>query len=216
MIDPTRKTETIRVPASLRSVITTKKLAANDIAVLLLIAERTLDNVFPRCDDTALSIRYIAEQNGASPKGAENSVKKLKTLNLITHDVSHGTFAPGMMGLNLSEFRESVRGRSKVKVSDPGPLRADGDGVACRRQVGEDIQGIREMLYQCLNKGRKKREPELPDPFLAAELLDRFGTSDAVERWVRSLHSDKKRKRWPIKGYGFYAKLVHRLRDQAI
>lgn len=37
--------ETIRVPAALRSAIIENNLAANDIAVLLLIIERTLDNV---------------------------------------------------------------------------------------------------------------------------------------------------------------------------
>src|ERR1700688_636639 len=97
--------ETIRVPAALRSLIVEHKLAANDIAILLLIIERTMDNVKPPSDDALLAIRYIAEQNGCSDKGAWNSVMKLKELDLVKHEVSSTEKKrSGKLRLNLAKF----------------------------------------------------------------------------------------------------------------
>jgi hypothetical protein len=205
--------QSTRVPAALRSVIVENKLARNDIAILLLILERTLANVFPAKASTALSIRYIAEQNGCSDKGAENSVNKLKKLNLIAHETfPDDPWRPGMMGLNCDRFSTSPQ----AGIPDASNCTASSfekDATAVRARLEDEMFAIREMLYSHVNTGRKQRESERPDPFLAALFLDHFGTSSAVEEYLDRLHADAKKRKESIRGYGFYDFKVKKLRE---
>jgi hypothetical protein len=208
--------ESIRVPAALRSAIIENNLAANDIILLLLIIERTLSNVFPAKPSAALSIRYIKEQNQCSVKGAENSVKKLKNLKLITHEVFPDTMRAGVIGLNCETLaRYSPRTVGTTERPPAGPV-VESDAVAGRRRVQDEISEIRQMLFDAVNGGKKKREEELPDPFLAALFLDHFRTSEAVESFLNRFNADVKRRKVHIRGYGFYDHVIRNLRDSAV
>jgi hypothetical protein len=202
---------TIRIPAGFREVIIENDLSKNDILVLLLILERTLDNVSPAKLETALSIRYIAELNHCVPKTAENSVKKLKTRKLIKQKVAPKSEKPSMMSLDYDRFPYAMSVSSAVSSApgaSPAPSVDD-------HSPDDEITAIREMLHRFINSSRK-REAELPEPFLAASLLDHFGTSSAVEEWLTQLHADWKTTKYSAKGYGIYDRSLAKRRRDAI
>jgi len=71
------------------------------------------------------------------------------------------------------------------------------------------------MLHRFINKERQ-REAELPEPFLAASLLDHFRCSSAVEDWLTQLHAGWKHKKFSAKGYGIYSKNLNTRRMDKI
>jgi hypothetical protein len=200
---------TMRIPAGFRDLIIEHNLSKNEILAFLLILERTLDNVSPPKLEAALSIRYIAQENGCVTKTAENAVKKLKEHNLIRQKVTRNSDKPSMMSLNYDRFpyAEPVQRGPAAGVGDPATV------TAAESTTNEDITAIREMLHTHVN-ARSEREPDLPEPILAAALLDYFGSVPAVEAWVRQLHGDWDRKGFSVRGYGIYdKKLAARRRD---
>jgi hypothetical protein len=204
------KIDTIAVPAALPFLITEHRLAGNDISVLLLVMERTM-NISPPQRSTLLSIRYIAEQIGCSPKGAWNSVTKLKELDLVLHEVPKDHKKAALLGLNYRCFSttKSETPNTAVTRVNLGLAESPPEQLA----VARELQEIREILYSHINVGKKVREHDLPEPFLAANLLDYFGSSVSVEAWVRKLHVGWKKKKYSAKGYGLYGSSLKKLRD---
>jgi hypothetical protein len=204
--------KTIRVPASIRRVVIDCGLARNDITILLLILERTLDNVLPPVEEATLSIRHIAQENGCSNKSAENSVNKLKELGLVIHEVFPGTKRPGTLRINPEVFGRSANIFAKAPQFRAEPI----DSAALEREALEkEIEAIRHLLQDRINSG-KHRESELPDRYLAGQLLDYFESSEAVEKWVDGLHNAWKASRFNAKGYGIYSSSLQQVRDAKV
>ena len=116
-----------------------------------------------------------------------------------------------MMSLDYERFPYAMSVSSAVRsapVASPAPSVND-------LSPDCEITAIREMLHRFINSSRK-REAELPEPFLAASLLDHFGTSSAVEEWLTQLHADWKTTKYSPKGYGIYDRSLAKRRRDAI
>jgi hypothetical protein len=199
-----RQLGTFVIPAGFRAVINDSKLSRNEIAVLLLIAERTL-NASPMNAEAALSIRYIAVQNQCVDKTAETAVKKLKELGLISQRTFPGTEKPSMMSLNYDRFR-SANGMPDMPI--PAVRRKAGHNPNTgSAELDADLREVQEAMKEALNGCRKKGlEDELPDSMLAARVLDEFGEADTAVAWLGDLGAKWRRKKYRPRNYGIFAK----------
>jgi hypothetical protein len=202
-----------RVPSGFRDIINKNKLSVNDIAVFMLILERTIDNV-PSVLEQRISIRNIAKQIGCTTKTAENSIRRLKTLGLILHKTDPGKRSIGRISINYDMFPyiEILEGETAVKTLRICRLDATASTAndsAQDRDILAEMMTVRRLLQESLIRTARIASVALPDWELAAEALDLFGDVTAVEQWIRSLEVRwQKIRRFQARVYGLYGRAL--------